>query len=76
MGEVTNMIESIGGRRVAEWCEKNGIAYVETLDMFRRQVEESGRWLHHRKDAHPTDEGHELIADAVCNADLIIPIER
>lgn len=53
------------GERVAKFCAKRGIVYVETLDEFRRRATASGRWLHYRKDGHPTPEGHELIADVV-----------
>jgi lysophospholipase L1-like esterase len=57
--------------RVREWCESEGIAYVETLDAFQDRIRESGRWLHFPKDAHPTPEGHELIAETLLRSGLI-----
>ena len=50
-------------------------AYVDTLDAMRRTHEQTGRWLHHRRDAHPNPEGHEVIADAIVQAGFITPME-
>ena len=61
------------GERVGGWCAERGIGYVDTLDAFRERVAELDRWLHHRKDAHPTAEGHELIADTIADSKLLLP---
>lgn len=62
--------------RVARFSRREGIRYVDTLEAFRAKTTELGRWLHYRKDAHPTPEGHEVIADAIVKAQLIIPLNR
>ena len=49
--------------RLAAWCEDHDITYVETLDALREQVKSRGHWLHHRDDAHPNADGHEVIAE-------------
>jgi hypothetical protein len=64
-----------GSDRVSSFCKSQGIIYVETLDDFRAKSKASRRWLHYRKDAHPTPEGHELIADTILKADVIIPMK-
>lgn len=51
--------------RLSEWCDEREIPYVDTLAPLASAVAENGRWLHHRRDAHPTPEGHEIIAEAV-----------
>ena len=57
--------------RLEAWCRSRGIAYVGTLEAFRRAIAGHGRWLHHRKDAHPTAEGQELIAETLLQAGII-----
>jgi hypothetical protein len=59
--------------RVTAWCASNGITYVDTLDGYRESTKRLGRWLHHRKDAHPTAEGHQVIAETVLDAGIIQP---
>ena len=57
--------------RVQGQCQLLGIAYVDTLDPLRTKSKELGRWLHFHKDAHPTAEGQELIADTIFRAGLV-----
>ena len=60
--------------RVAAWCKDAEVSYVETLDAFRAETHAKDRWLHHRKDAHPTAEGQALIARVLAAAKIIRPI--
>ena len=62
---------TVAKERMEAWCRSKGIRYVDTLDAFRNRVEETGRWMHYRRDAHPTPEGHDLIAQTVLQADVI-----
>lgn len=59
--------------RMSTWCESESIVYVDTLDAFRAKTKELDRWLHYRRDAHPTAEGHEVIADTIVQAGVIEP---
>lgn len=59
--------------RLAAWCRSHGIPYVDTCEPMQTRVKQLGRWLHYRHDAHPTPEGHEVIAETVFNAGLIGP---
>jgi hypothetical protein len=33
-----------------------------------------GDWLHYRHDAHPTVEGHEVIAETILKSDVLQPV--
>jgi lysophospholipase L1-like esterase len=57
--------------RVQLECQKLGITYVDTTEAMRSKSKQLGRWLHYRKDAHPTAEGHEVIADTIFRAGVI-----
>jgi lysophospholipase L1-like esterase len=57
--------------RVQSECQKLGITYLDTADAMRSKSKALGHWLHYRKDAHPTTEGHEVIADTIYRADVI-----
>ncbi|MBY0523148.1 MAG: hypothetical protein K2R98_07100 [Gemmataceae bacterium] len=57
--------------RLSAWCQSHDIVYVDTCDAFRTKVSELGRWLHHRKDAHPTAEGQDLIAQVLIDATVL-----
>jgi lysophospholipase L1-like esterase len=57
--------------RVRSVCQKLGITYVDTAEPLRSKSKQLGRWLHYRKDAHPTAEGHEVIADTIYRAGVI-----
>jgi hypothetical protein len=57
--------------RVSRFLAAEGIAYVETRDAMREYVREHGRWVHHRRDGHPTAEGQAVIAEAVLAAHLV-----
>lgn len=60
--------------RVSAFCKQHDITYVDTLDDFRAKTKELGRWLHFRKDGHPTAEGQELIANTILKAGAITPV--
>ena len=64
---------TIAIQRISDWCDDNQILNIDTLQSFRAAVEEKGHWVHHRRDAHPTSEGHEVIADSVVDSELIRP---
>jgi lysophospholipase L1-like esterase len=57
--------------RVSAYCKQSGITYVDTLNGFQIKSKEVGRWLHYPKDAHPTAEGQEVIADQILKAGVI-----
>jgi hypothetical protein len=50
-----------------------GIFYVDTLDALQAATRTRGHWLHYRIDAHPTAEGHEIVADTIVRAQVIRP---
>lgn len=52
----------IAGRRLGEICSRIGAGYIDTTDDFIAAVRARGHWLHWPQDAHPTPEGHDLIA--------------
>ncbi|MDA2933345.1 hypothetical protein MYX82_03270 [Acidobacteria bacterium AH-259-D05] len=54
--------------RMRGFLESKGILYVDSLDGLRARANETGRWMHYRRDAHPTAEGHEVIADTIMRA--------
>ncbi len=60
-------------RRFEEWCQSEGIVHLDTCPPLRARVKEHGRWIHHRRDAHPTAEGHEVIARTVFEAGVLKP---
>jgi hypothetical protein len=45
---------------------------VDTQTPLRKKHLEVGHWLHFPKDAHPTVEGHAVIADAVVGSGLLM----
>ena len=57
--------------RVHAWCEDNVVICIDTLDALREKHRELGRWVHWRKDAHPTPEGQDAIAQVIFDAALI-----
>jgi hypothetical protein len=59
--------------RVAADCGRLGIFYVDTLDALQAATRTRGHWLHYRIDAHPTAEGHEIVADTIVRAQVIRP---
>jgi lysophospholipase L1-like esterase len=54
----------IAGKRLRTLCEAKGIGYVDTTVDLVREARQ-GRRLHFWKDAHPTAEGHRVIAEVV-----------
>jgi hypothetical protein len=36
-------------------------------------VKKVGHWVHYHKDAHPTAEGHEVMADVLAKSELFTP---
>jgi lysophospholipase L1-like esterase len=57
--------------RVAAFCKRRGIVYVDTTEALRRRSAALGRWVHYRRDGHPTAEGHQAIAAAIVDAHVI-----
>lgn len=70
-GQDQKYSRTAGADRVAADCKKLGIVYVDSLDAFQSKSKQVGHWLHYHKDAHPTPEGQEVIADAVMQAGVI-----
>jgi lysophospholipase L1-like esterase len=66
---------TIAIERMRAFCQQNGIDYVDTRDAIRERVGSAGHWLHYRKDAHPTPEGHAVIAHTIAQAGLIKPVD-
>lgn len=58
-------------RRVSAYCQALGVGYVDTQAPLRAKYREVGHWLHFPKDAHPTAEGHAVIADAIVRSGLM-----
>lgn len=58
-------------RRVATYCREMGIGFVDAQTPMRTKHKQTGRWLHFPKDAHPTVEGHQVIAEAVLSSGLV-----
>jgi hypothetical protein len=56
--------------RMTTWCRKESIAYVDTTAAMRDAAAARGHRLHFPQDAHPTVEGHDVIADTVVRANL------
>lgn len=65
-----------GPTRLKAWLDSKGIAYVESVDALRTHVRATGRWVHFRKDAHPTDEGHAIIAGTLVESGLFVPVKK
>jgi len=57
--------------RVQAECQALGIAYVDTLEPLRTRSKEVRRWLHYHKDAHPTAEGQDVIAETVFHTGIL-----
>jgi GDSL-like Lipase/Acylhydrolase family len=62
-----------GTTRLREWLESKKIAYVESTDELRAYVKKVGHWVHYHKDAHPTAEGHEVMARVLVESGLFTP---
>lgn len=63
----------VATRRVAAFCREIGVGFVDTQTPLRARHRQTGRWLHFRRDAHPTAEGHQVIAEAVFSCGLLRP---
>ncbi len=64
-------------RRVSRYCQDLGIGFVDAQTPMRELHQKTGRWLHFLKDAHPTAEGHQVIAEAVLRSKLLqsVPVQ-
>ncbi len=60
--------------RVSSYCQSHGILYVDSLDVLHAKAKQLGHWLHYHHDAHPTAEGHEVIADTILKSGLLQPV--
>lgn len=52
----------IAGERLRDICNKAGVYYIDTTKVLVEEVRKHKRWVHYRFDAHPTVEGHKIIA--------------
>ncbi len=55
----------IPGERLRNICNKAGVYYIDTTKVLVEEVRRHKRWVHYRYDAHPTVEGHKIIAAKV-----------
>jgi len=55
----------IAGERLRDICNKAGVYYIDTTKALVEEVRRHKRWVHYRSDAHPTVEGHKIIAAEV-----------
>ncbi len=55
----------IAGKRLRDICERGGIHYIDTTPPIVEEVRKKKIWLHHPKDAHPTPDGHRIIAQTI-----------
>jgi lysophospholipase L1-like esterase len=63
-----------GIERVRTMCAARGITYIDTRDALHDKARELGHWVHYHHDAHPTPEGHEVIAETIFRANAIKPL--
>jgi hypothetical protein len=70
-GKDERFSRTIGIDRVRSFCKAHQILYVDTLDELQTKTKQLGHWLHYHRDAHPTPEGHEVIADTVFKSGFI-----
>ena len=59
---------SIPSKRLAEICQRAGIEFIDATDPFVTAARTRKRWLHWKVDAHPTPEGHQLIAEVLAES--------
>ena len=52
----------IASKRLQALSKKIGAGFIDTTPEFVKTARETNQWLHYHKDAHPTVEGHDLIA--------------
>lgn len=57
--------------RVRRWCDAHGVSYVDVLEPMRARAAEQGRWVHWPRDAHPTPEGQDVIAETIVRAKVL-----
>lgn len=63
----SNFSRYIGQKRLKDICQKNKINCVDTTSNMKKRSDELGEWLHYPYDAHPTPEGHRVIANTIFN---------
>lgn len=64
-GTVDGYDRRLGGERLAAIAHKHGLVFVDALPAMIAHVRQTGGWVHHRIDSHPTATGQKLIAFAV-----------
>ena len=57
---------SYPAKRLAAWCEKRGVLFIDTLPAMTAAKEPAA--LHWEKDGHCTAEGHRIIAETIYEA--------
>ena len=63
----SNFSRYIGQKRLKDICQKNRINCVDTTSNMKKRSDQLGEWLHYPYDAHPTPEGHRVIANTIFN---------
>ena len=59
--------------RLRKWLQSKQIPYIDSTDALRAYVQKTGKWVHYRKDAHPTAEGQEIMARTLVESGLFVP---
>jgi lysophospholipase L1-like esterase len=72
-GSNPNYSRDAGPNRLRDWLKSKKIPYVDTTAPLRERVKKVGHWVHYHKDAHPTAEGHEVMAEVLAKSDLFMP---
>ena len=57
----------LSSARLRAICDRHGLTFIDTAPPFIAAARERRRWLHWPQDAHPTPEGHRLIAETVAS---------
>ena len=63
----SNFNRFIGQKRLKDICQKHKINCIDTTSNMKKRSDELGKWLHYPFDAHPTPEGHRVIANTIFN---------
>ena len=55
----------IGNRRIKAICEELKVKFIDTTFSLKNRSNELKEWVHYPFDAHPTPEGHKVIAQSI-----------
>ncbi len=63
--------QDAGIQRIKGFCHDKNILFCDSTPFLRTETQKTGKWLHFREDAHPTSEGHRIIAESLNQSGLI-----